>query len=106
VQSAASILYAYLRLEQRVLPQVPGRREQWRMARGAVTFTSLNVLFTFALAMAGLLPKLIFLPYVVQWLESLWGAFHPAIKVKPVFIGVRQLIVSVLWTVLFIVFWR
>ncbi len=106
LQSAASILYAYLRLEQRVLPAVPARSEQWRMARGAAAFTSFNVLFTFVLAMAGLLPKLIFVPYAVQWLESLWGTIQPAVKVKPVFIGVRQLVVSVLWTVLFIVFWH
>jgi hypothetical protein len=57
------------------------------------------------LGLAGLLPLLIFIPYLVQWLESIWGAFHPAVKVKPVRIGVRQLIVSSLWTVLFIVFW-
>ncbi len=106
LQSAASILYAYLRLDQRVLPRVPEQGEQWRMARAAVAFTSFNVLFSFVLAAAGLLPKLIFVPYVVQWLESLWGTFRPAVKLKPVFIGVRQLIVSVLWTVLFIIFWH
>ncbi len=106
LQSAASILYAYLRLEQRVLPEVPARSEQWRMGRGAVAFTSFNVVFAFLLVMAGLLPRLIFLPFAVQWLESLWGTFHPAVKIKPVFIGLRQLVVSMLWTLLFVVFWR
>ena len=106
LQSAASILYAYLRLEQRLLPQIPARSVQWSMARRAVSYTSFNLLFSFVLGLAGLLPPLIFVPYLVQWLESLWGAFHPAIKVKPVFIGLRQLIVSTLWTILFILFWR
>lgn len=106
LQSGASILYAYLRLEQRVLPQVPARAVQLRMAANALAFTTFNVLLTLALALLGLLPRLIFVPYVVQWLESLWGTFHPAVKVKPVFIGIRQLVVSVLWTVLFMVFWR
>ncbi len=105
LQSAASILYAYLRLDQRVLPRVPERTQQWRMARRAVAFTSFNVLFSLVLGMAGFLPKLIVLPYVVQWLESLWGAFHPAVKVKPFLIGARQLIISVTWTVLFVIFW-
>ncbi len=106
IQSAASILYAYLRLAQRVLKDVPPRDIQWQMARGAVAFTSFNVVFTLALGLARLLPPLIFIPYVVQWLESLWGTFRAAVKWKPVRIGVRQMIVSVLWTVLFVVFWR
>ena len=106
IQSAASILYAYLRLEQRVLKEVPPRSVQWSMARGAVAFTSFNLVFTLALGLARLIPPLVFIAYAVQWLESLWGTFHPAVKVKPVRIGVRQLIVSILWTVLFIVFWR
>jgi hypothetical protein len=106
IQSGASILYAYLRLEQRVLPSVPQRAELLRMAANALAFTSFNVFLTLVLAIAGVLPQLIFIPYLVQWLEALWGTFHPAIKVKPVYIGVRQLIVSILWTVLFIVFWR
>ncbi len=105
LQSAASILYAYLRLEQRVLPEIPPRDVQWRMARRAVGFTSFNVLFSLLLGLAGWLPRLIFIPYLVQWLESLWGAFHPAVKFKPVRIGIRQFVVSTLWTILFIVFW-
>ena len=105
LQSGASILHAYMRLEHRVLREVPDRATQWRMARGAIGFTSFNVLFTLALSIAGLLPRLLFVPYVVQWAETSWDAFYPAVRIKPVLIGVRQLIVSILWTVLFIVFW-
>ncbi|HTP01276.1 MAG TPA: YwiC-like family protein [Anaerolineales bacterium] len=106
LQSAASIRYAYLRLEQRVLPAAPDRATQWRMARQAIAYTSFNVVFTVGLGLAGILPRLIFIPYAVQWLEALWGTTHPAVKVKPVRIGMRQTIVSTLWTVLFIVFWE
>jgi hypothetical protein len=67
------------------------------MARPALIFTSLNLAFSLGLGLPGLIPRLIFIPYLIQWLESLWGAFHPAIKVKPVFIGMRQLLVSCLW---------
>jgi hypothetical protein len=74
------------------------------MARGAVAFTAFNVLASLGLGLSGVLPRLIFIPYLVQWLESLWGTFHPAVKLKPVRIGVRQLIVSTLWTALFIAF--
>jgi hypothetical protein len=106
LQSAASIVYAYLRLEQRVLTAVPDRSVQWKMARRAIIYTSFNVLLTLVLGLAGVLPRLIFIPYMVQWIETLWGATHPAVKVKPVTIGMRQLVVSTLWTLLFIVFWE
>ncbi len=102
LQSGASIVHAYMRLEQRALHEVPDRATQWRMAREAIAFTSFNVLFTLALGLARLLAGLIFVPYVLQWLETLWGAFHPAVRLKPVAIGVRQLVVSSLWTALFI----
>ena len=105
LQSAASIFYAYLRLEQRLLPSVPPRRIQWSMAVRALAFTSFNVLFSFAFGLVGQLPRLIFIPYLLQWIESLWGALHPAIRVKPVRIGLRQLVVSILWTILFIILW-
>jgi hypothetical protein len=105
LQSGASILHAYMRLEQRVLREMPERTTQWRMARGAIAATSFNMLFTLALGVPSLLPRFLFLAYIVQWLETLWCAFHPAVRMKPVLIGVRQTIISVLWTVLFIVFW-
>jgi hypothetical protein len=94
-----------MRLEQRVLREMPDRATQWRMARAALAFTSFNVVFTLALGIAGVLPPLLFIAYAVQWMETLWCAFHPAVRMKPVLIGVRQTIVSVLWTALFIVFW-
>jgi len=106
LQSGASILYAYLRLEQRVLPDAPPRAEQLRMGANALAFTTFNVVLTMVLGLSGMLPQLLFVPYAVQWLESLWGTFHPAVRMKPVLIGMRQLVVSVLWTALFVVFWR
>ncbi len=72
------------------------------MARPALAFTSFNVLSSLALGWTGVLPPLLFLPYAIQWLEALWGASHPAVRWKPVQIGVRQLAVSSLWTALFV----
>ena len=106
LQTAASIVYAYLRLEQRELAQVPGRRERWKVGVRAVLYTSFNLVLTLLLGLVSILPRFIFLPYLVQWSETLWGIFHPAIKWKPTRIGIRQLIVSTLWTILFIVFWK
>lgn len=106
LQTAASIVYAYVRLEQRGLTKVPGRNELWRMGFRAFLYTTFNLALTFILGFVFILPRFIFIPYLVQWIETLWGIFHPAVKWKPTRIGVRQLIVSTLWTILFIVTWR
>jgi hypothetical protein len=106
LQSAASIVYAYLRLEQRILPAIPKPSERLRMGRRALVYTGFNLLLTSGLAIAGVLPALISIAYAVQFLETVYGALiSPAVGVKPTRIGLRQLAVSSLFTVLFIVFW-
>ncbi len=118
LQSAASIVYAYLRLEQRTMPlrsprrgkgeqiEFPERSEMWSMGKRALQYTSFNLMLSIVLGWSAWLPRWIFVPYLVQWLETLWGITHPATSWKPTAIGVRQLIVSTIFTVLFIVFWR
>ena len=104
LQSAASIVYAYLRLEQREQVEGQERNALWKAGRRAFLYTSFNLILSLLLGWAGLIPQLIFAAFLVQWLETLWGITHPATGWKPVKIGMRQLIVSILWTVLFIVF--
>jgi hypothetical protein len=106
LQSAASIVYAYLRLEQRDLDQVPERAAMWKMGVRAFLCTTFNLAFSLSLSMTTVLPRFLFIPYLVQWIETIWGIFHPAVGWKPTRIGIRQLIVSTLWTILFIVIWR
>lgn len=106
LQTAASIVYAYLRLEQRELPALPPPAERWQMGRRALLYTTFNVLFSLAVGMSAWLPHLIFLPFLLQWAETLWGITHPAMGWKPTRIGIRQLIVSTLWTLLFMLTWR
>jgi hypothetical protein len=106
LQSAASIVYAYLRLEQRDLDRVPERSDLWKMGLRSVAYTTFNLVSSLSLGCIAVLPRLIFFPYLIQWIETLWGIFQPAIGWKPTRIGIRQLIVSTLWTILFIVTWR
>ena len=105
-QSAASIVYAYLRLEQRSLSTLPDIAHRLRMARRALLYTTFNLAGTCILAIFNVLPALVPLPYALQWGETLWGSFHPALGVKPTRIGVRQLFVSILFTILFILTWK
>jgi len=107
MQSAASIVYAYLRLEQREWKSLPNRWLKFRSGWRAYLYTSFNLLIVTILGIGvEFLPKLIFIPYLIQWLEALWGIDHPAVGWKPTRIGIRQLIVSILWTILFILVWR
>lgn len=106
IQTAASIVYAYLRLEQREWKSVPNRWERFRAGFRAYLYTSVNLLVTVILGLIDVLPQLLFLPYLLQWLETGWGVERPAVGWKPTRIGIRQLFISTIWTMLFIVFWR
>jgi hypothetical protein len=106
LQSAASIVYAYLRLEQRELKAKPDNKELWMMGKRSLIYTSFNLFLSLMLGWANLIPQLIFVPFLLQWSETLWGITHPAIGWRPTRIGMRQFIVSSLWTILFIIYWR
>jgi hypothetical protein len=105
-QSAASIVYAYLRLEQRSLAVSPARGDRMKMASRALAYSTFNLSAVTIMAVASLVPALLPLPYALQFLETVRGSFNPAIGVKPTSIGIRQLIVSSLFTVLFIITWN
>jgi len=105
LQSAASIVHAYLRLSQRELDQVPPVGDLWVMGRRALLYTSFNLGAALILGWWGIIPQLIFIPFFIQWMETLWGITHPASGWKPTHIGVRQLIISTIWTILFIICW-
>jgi hypothetical protein len=105
LQSAASIVYAYLRLEQRALKVQPEMAERLAMGRRPLLYTTFNLLAVTALSLLSLLPPLLPLPYALQWVETIWGTLRPAVGVKPVVIGMRQLVVSTLFTLLFIFTW-
>jgi hypothetical protein len=105
-QSAASIVYAYLRLEQRHLTKRPNLATRLKKGRRAILYTFFNFISVLALSLAGILPFWLFTPYFLQFFETGLGTLNPAIQVKPTRIGIRQLIVSILFTMLFIIAWK
>jgi len=105
LQSAASIVYAYLRLQQRELEDIPDINTRMKMARRALTYTTFNVLLVLLLALTNTVSLLLVLPYILQWVETIYGTLKPAMGLRPTRIGVRQLIVSSLFTLLFILTW-
>lgn len=106
LQSAASIVYAYARLEQREQAEGQERSEKWKLGRRALLYTSFNLAVALILGWSQILPQWIFVPFLLQWAETVWGIQNPATGWKPTRIGIRQLIVSTLWTILFIITWR
>lgn len=105
-QSAASIVYAYLRLQQRELDSIPDLPARLRMGQRALLYTSFNLSFVIILSFLQYLPPLLPIAFAIQWLETLWGVFYPSLNVKPTRIGIRQLIVSTVFTVAFIITWN
>jgi len=105
LQSAASIVYAYLRLEQRNWKQLPELSIRWKIGWRAWSYTTFNLAFSAVMGMSGFISGTIFVPFALQWLETCWGVLRPAIGWKPTKIGVRQLIISSLFTLLFILTW-
>jgi len=106
LQSAASIVYAYLRLEQRQLDSIPPVATRLAMARRALSYTGFNLALVIALSTARIVSPYLPLPYLLQFLETVWGSLNPAVGVRPTAIGIRQLIVSSIFTLLFILAWR
>lgn len=105
LQSAASIVHAYLRLDQRELVLVPDIKNRLKMGRRALIYTTFNLIFVAALALISLVSPLLPFPYALQWGETIWGTLKPAIGLRPTTIGFRQLFVSSLFTLLFILTW-
>lgn len=108
-QSAASIVHAYMRLEQRDMQHLTPAFERVKQA-GSLTqrawlYTTFNAAAVLVFSLARALPAWLFVPYFLQWIETVYTTFKPAIGVKPTVIGFRQLIVSTLFTVLFIAAW-
>ena len=105
LQSAASIVYAFLRLDQRVLKEKPDRPDLWQMGRRALLYSGFNLGLTIIGSAAGWLPLWIWIPFLLQFLEVVWGTLNPAVGWKPTAVGFRQLAVSSLFTVMFVLLW-
>ena len=105
LQAAGSIVYAYLRLEQRVLKSLPAMKDRVLLGKRSFLYSSFALGLTTLLAVAKIVPPFLPLAFSLQWLETIWGIFNPAVGVKPASIGIRQLIVSSLFTMAFIITW-
>ena len=105
LQVTGTILYAYLRLNQRQLRMRPAQKELIKMSRESFLFNTALFAGVVILAFVGWLPTFLPFAFLIQPLEVFWGTYHPAISVAPKKIGIRQLIISSLFTIVFIFTW-
>ena len=105
LQAIGSILYAYLRLNQREWKNSPPLADRIRAARTALLVCGASFAVVGVFSFAGILPPMLPLAYLIQLVQAVWGALKPAVGVKPVAIGVRQLLVSTLFMLVFAFVW-
>jgi hypothetical protein len=106
LQSAASIVYAYMRLAQREWQENPVLIQKIKLSARSLAYSTFNLLFVSFLTAFDIFPHLVVLAFVIQWLENIYGLLVPAIGVKPSRIGFRQLFLSTMFTLSFILFWN
>jgi len=104
-QSATGIVFVYLRLEQRRMTETPGLTKRIRQGASALSISSTGLVLAIGLGQAGIVSTWLWVPYLVQALEVARGVLRPALGGKPVAIGVRQLLVMIVFLVLFIALW-
>jgi hypothetical protein len=106
LQSAAAIVYVYLRLEQRRLTTLPSRSQQWAMGQRAIFYHAFNFIVSVLLAALRILPLLVPLAYAAMFAEAVRGTFRPAVRVKPQILGLSQVGVTIVFVVLLVLAYR
>jgi len=91
LQAAASIVFIYLRLEQRKLEAVPSVQDRWCQGRRALMYHTFNLAAALGLAILGWAPWLVPVGFGLMLIDALQGVARPPIGSKPTTIGIRQL---------------
>jgi hypothetical protein len=91
LQSAASIVYVYLRLRQRKLDEAPQQGERWRMGSRTLVYHSFNFILSVVLGLMRVAPLGISLAFGLVLLDAIEGVARPPVGLKPTAIGLRQL---------------
>ncbi|NIM95554.1 MAG: hypothetical protein GTO18_17795 [Anaerolineales bacterium] len=106
LQSAASIVFVYLRLEQRKLDESPPTRSRLRMGRRTLFYYVFNFLLSIILTAFKLVPVGVPLAFVLMLLDAVEGVLNPPVGAKPQSIGFRQLGASILFVIVMVLAYR
>jgi hypothetical protein len=100
LQSAASIVLVYLRLDQRRWPDALLPRERWRAGRRALAYHLFNFMATVLLAAGRLVPGLIPVAFGLMLADAVEAIHRPCVGARPTAIGMRQLAASLLFVLM------
>lgn len=107
LQGAGAIAYVYLRLEHRRMTTLPDWNERLKLGRRSTLYNITNVAIVAALAAFGVAPWGVLVAFVAMLVEAVYGGLlRPGIGVKPSSIGVRQIMVTVVFAALMIAAYR
>jgi hypothetical protein len=95
LQSAASIVLVYLRLEQRGWQAELGLEPKLRAGGRTLAYHLVNVIIAAGLAASGLIPPGLLLAFALMLLDAAAGVVQPAVGQRPARIGLRQLLASI-----------
>ncbi len=100
LQQAAAIVYIYACLVYRRLPAVPAWPTRRQIARRSLLYHVANVALVGVGAALGWLPAGVVVAFALALAEAVWGGLlRPPIGVRPVRIGLRQVALTVVFSV-------
>jgi hypothetical protein len=97
LQSAASIVLIYLRLEQRHWSPTTDLGDRLQRGSRTLAYHGVNLVLAFLLCFAGQIPWLIVVAFGIMLLDCVEGVLKPAVNQRPTRIGLRQLTASTLF---------
>ncbi|MEJ2012232.1 MAG: YwiC-like family protein [Anaerolineales bacterium] len=97
LQSAASIVLVYLRLDQRSWKDELTIAGRLSAGSRTLAYYLVDTLASVALSLLGVLPWLLTLGFVLMLIDALIGVLQPAVGQRPTRIGLRQLLASLLF---------
>lgn len=107
LQAGASIAHVYVLLAYRRMPAMPSYPERWQVARLSLLWHGVNVIIVAILAALGQVPALTILAFAAMVAESVYGdVMRPKIGIKPAVIGMRQVVVALVFALLMIAAFR
>jgi hypothetical protein len=100
LQAAASIVNVYDRLAHREWEAIPSLGDRLRFSRRNLTYHGFNLFLALILSASGSLPWASVPAFLLMLIDAGQNALRPAISIKPTRIGMRQLLMSTLFTLI------
>jgi hypothetical protein len=107
LQAIGAIVYVYGSLDYRRMKAVPAWPERWSLARASLLWNAAALAGALGLALAGWAPPLAPAGFGLMLAEAVYGGLlRPPVGARPVVIGVRQMVVTGLFSLALIAAYR